>query len=304
MHAEYCFNPVNAMPIAITAIAAADRALDRASGGLGASAPRGTATPPPPARSTTQSVLAIHRWHEALLGVRVSRDTAFRFVPGHYARLGLPDADGVPLFRPLSVASSPADAHLDFLCTLVPGGAFSARLAALRVGDIVEVERPSYGFLTLQALAPGADLWMLASGTGIGPYLSMLHDPQLWTRHARVALVHSVRRAADLAYADELRARAQRPPADGAGRFLYEPVVTREPGASRWSQRLPQLFADGRLPAALAMPLDVASSRVMVCGHPALARDMRALLDARGFVTSRRGVPGQMAFEQYWQEPR
>lgn len=235
------------------------------------------------------------------MSIRLTRDRAFRFTPGHYARLGIADATGEPVFRPLSIASAPDDPQLEFVCTLIPGGELSGRLARLSVGDAVEVERACYGFLTIGSLAPGSELWLLASGTGVAPFLSMLRDPGAWSAFERIALVHSVRESGELAYADELRGFERDPPG-GAKRpaFRYLPVVTREPGASALSDRIPALLADGRLAEAAGTALDPATSRVMVCGNPGLTRDLRALLDARGFRTSRRGVPGQMAFEKYW----
>lgn len=248
------------------------------------------------ARATRQRLADVHAWTPHLLSIRVTRDPAFRFTPGHYARVGLRDANGGAVFRPLSIVSAPADAHLEFFCTIVPGGEFSALLASSRAGDAVETEAASFGFLTVDALAPGAHLWLLASGTGLAPFLSMLRDGAVARRFAQIVVVHSVRHAAELAYAEELRRLA----AGGGVRYL--PVVTREPGATALAERIPALLASGRLAAAAGIPLDPASARVMVCGNPALTRALRAWLGARGFSTTRRGIRGQVAFEHYWQE--
>jgi len=252
-------------------------------------------------KSTRETILRLAWLAPALLSLRVTRDPAFRFTPGHYARLGLAGLSGDPVFRPLSIASVPADQHLEFLCTLVPGGDFSTRLTACRAGDGVEVERASYGFLTLDALAPGSDLWLLASGTGVAPYLSMLRDPHVWKAFDRLVVAHSVRRAGELAYADELDRLARRGPGGGArARLRYLPIVTREPGATALAARIPALVSDGRLESAAGLALDPAHSRVMACGNPDMTRQLRALLAERGFRTARRGSPGQVAFEKYW----
>ncbi|RDE49332.1 MAG: ferredoxin--NADP reductase [Candidatus Accumulibacter meliphilus] len=262
--------------------------------------PSGTAARAP-AAATPQEVLWIHRWTPGLLSLRVTRDSRFRFTPGHYARLGLPDSSGPAVFRPLSITSAPAEAHLEFFCTLVTGGAFSSLLDRCRVGDPVQVEKASYGFLTLDALAPGHDLWLIASGSGLGPYLSILRDPEVWSAFARIVVVHSVRRAAELAYAEELEHLAQqRSATTAAARLHYLPVVTREPGVTALSQRIPALLADGSLATATGLSIDPEHSRVMVCGNPEMSRELRALLSERGFRTTRRGVLGQMAFEKYW----
>jgi len=248
------------------------------------------------AKVTCQRLAGVHAWTPHLLSIRVTRDPAFRFTPGHYARVGLRDANGTAVVRPLSIASAPADTHLEFFCTLVPGGEFSGLLAASRAGDAVEIETASFGFLTVDALVAGTSLWLLASGTGLAPFVSMLRDGAAARRFAQIVVVHSVRHAAELAYADELRGLA----AGGAVRYL--PVVTREPGATALAERIPALLASGRLADAAGVPLDPAAARVMVCGNPALTRALRTWLGARGFATTRRGVRGQMAFEHYWQE--
>lgn len=253
------------------------------------------------ARTTRQTIVGLHYWTPALLTLRVTRDRAFRFVPGHYARLGLADPSGRLALRPLSIASAPAHGHLEFFCTLVAGGEFSGRLAACRVGDAVEVERASYGFLTVDVLAPGSDLWLLANGTGLGPYLSMLRDGSAWSAFGRIVVVHSVKRAAELAHADELRNLASTSPrATARARLRYLQVVTREPGASDLPARIPALLADGRLAKAAGVDLDPLHSRVMVCGNPDLTRELRGVLGERGFRIARRGAPGQLACEKYW----
>ena len=260
-----------------------------------------TPTPGKAAKTTQETVIWSHRWTESLVSIRVTRDSGFRFTPGHYARLGIANPTSQTVFRPLSVASAPAHPHIEFFCTLIPGGDFSSRLAGLRIGDSVEVERASFGFLTVDSLAPGTDLWLLASGTGLAPFLSMLRDPGVWEAFDQLVVVHSVRRAVELAYADELGRLAVRPPAAAARATLhYLPVVTREPGASTLSERIPVLLASGRLAKAAGMALDPARSRIMACGNPDMTRELRALLGERGFRTTRRGARGQVAFEKYW----
>ena len=268
----------------------------------------------PAANWTEERVLAIRHWTPTLLSFRTTRYRAFRFTPGHYARLGLggeaagqPPAsaadgseiaagDGV-VWRPYSMVSAATDEHLEFISVLVPGGAFSQRLAALRVGDPIRVDKAAFGFLTVDQLAPGRDLWMLASGTGLGPFVSILRDPAVWGRFERLILAHGVRRAGELAYRDEIEALAANA---GGARLVYLPIVTREAGATPLAGRIPQLLAAGALEAAAGAALGVEHSRLMVCGNPEMARELRQQLGALGFATTRRGVPGQMAFEKYW----
>jgi ferredoxin--NADP+ reductase len=250
---------------------------------------------------TRQSIVGLRHFTHSLVSARVTRDPRYRFTPGHFARVGLSGTAGVFVTRPLSIASAPSAPHLEFICTVVPGGEFSAALASSRAGDPVEIATASFGFLTLDALAPGTDLWLLATGTGLAPFLAMLRDPGAWTRFERIVVVHSVRQAAELCYAGTLREFARHPPEpDARARLHYVPIVTREPGATVLSARIPELLADGRLAHAVGLTPDVARSRFMVCGNPAMGRELRQWLTDRGYRSRRRGVPGQMAFENYW----
>lgn len=247
------------------------------------------------------TVLSRRTWTPGLISFRLSRPANYRFTPGHYARLGLAEAGGEVLWRPFSMVSAESDGFLEFFVVLVPDGAFSRRLASIQAGDGMLVERRSYGFLTLDQLAPGEDLWMFASGTGLGPFVSILHDARAWRDFRHLVVVHSVRHPEELAYREEIEASRESPFAVGRGaRLHYVPVVTRDPEAVALHARIPQLIVDGRLERVTGVRLESGHSRAMVCGNPELARDMRALLKARGFAVSRRGAPGQMAFEKYW----
>jgi ferredoxin--NADP+ reductase len=261
------------------------------------------ATLPPIAAPKWREERVTLRWHwtPQLLSFRTSRDPAFHFVPGRYARLGLPEPGGETVWRPFSMVSAASDLFLEFLVVLIEGGEFSRRVAALKVGDPVLMEKPSFGFLTLNELAPGETLWMFASGSGLGPFMSILRDQAPWHSYKHLVLVHSVRHAEDLVYRDDIEAIRDAHGANGIGADLrYFPVVTRGQLPGVMSARIPQLLDEGVLEAAAGIPLESANSRAMVCGNPDLALEMRRLLKARGFATSRRGVPGQMAFEKYW----
>lgn len=249
---------------------------------------------------TAERVLEIRRWAPSLLSFRTTRQRGFRFTPGHYTRLGLGGPDDT-VWRPYSLASAAYDDFLEFIAVLVPGGAFSEQLGQLCVGDAMRVDKASYGFLTVDQLAPGKDLWLLASGTGLGPFLSILRDPEVWHNHQRLILVHSVRQSAELAWREEIASLPRHELlADARATLSYIPIVTRQPGATDLTDRIPLLLADGRLEAAAGTPLSPPDSRLMVCGNPEMARELRQFLSARGFATNRRGMPGQMAFEKYW----
>lgn len=253
------------------------------------------------AKWRTEHVIHLWHWTPQLVSFRITRDEACHFVPGRYARLGLAGPDGEIVWRPFSMVSGAKDDFLEFLFIVIDGGEFSRRLEKLAIGDEVLVEKASFGFLTLDQLAPGDTLWMFASGTGLGPFLSILRDHEPWETYKHLVLVHSVRRSEDLTYRRDIEAIRDAHADIGVGADLrYLPVVTRETMPGALSARIPQLLEDGRLESAAGHWLDLATSRVMVCGNPDLARDMRQWLTARGFQASRRGVPGQMAFEKYW----
>jgi ferredoxin--NADP+ reductase len=256
-------------------------------------------------RFTTETVLTLRHWTPSLLSFRTSRAPGFRFTPGHYARLGLDDANDGVVWRPFSVVSGAHDPHLEFFAVLVPGGDFSGPLSRTREGGTIRVDKTSYGFMTIDRFTPGKDLWLLASGTGLGPFLSILRDPATWQTYDNFVLVHSVRHASELAYRDEITAMPRKElllaqPAQ----LTYVSVVTREPWPGALASRIPHLIEDGRLERAAGVKLDLQRSRIMVCGNPEMARELREQLTARGFRTNRRAEPGQIAFENYWQGTR
>ena len=240
------------------------------------------------------------RWRTpTLASLRITRPGDFRFTPGHYARLGMEAGDGTVIWRPYSIAS-PADAdHLDFEFTLVPGGAFTQAFAKAAAGDAVRLDQRSFGFLTLDQVEPGGTLWMLATGTGAAPFLSMLADARTWERHARVVLAHSVRRAAELD-PGAVSAALERHGAAARARFAAFPIVTRERQPGAFGTRLGDLLRSGELEHAAGQAIEPLGSRAMLCGNPEMIRETRALLRERGLVPGRRGAPGQLATEGYW----
>ncbi|MEI2417247.1 ferredoxin--NADP reductase [Orrella sp. JC864] len=268
---------------------------------------------------TRQTVLARTEWVPGkLFSLRVTRPEGFEFVAGQFARLGLPQAgpgeNGAPaspadpaqqpaptVWRAYSMVSGAREPWLEFYSVVVPEGQFSPLLARLQEGDGLYVDRTAFGFLTLERFADGQDLWLIASGTGLSAYLSMFRDGEPLRRFQRVVLVHGVRSAQELAYRDQILAwQREAGTLDGQQRLVYLPIASREtlPGAPQ--SRITPLLADGRLEAAAGLALDPARSRIMLCGNPGLLADARALLKTRGFAPGRRGVPGNLAVENYW----
>jgi ferredoxin--NADP+ reductase len=247
---------------------------------------------------TEERVIALRHRTPGLAGIEISRPAGFRFTPGHYARLGLGPEDDI-VWRPYSIASPASAGRLAFQLTRVPGGAFNRHFDALAPGDAIRLDRRSFGFLTLAQLAPGGVLWLLATGTGAAPFLSILADEATWKRHERVVLVHSVRHAAELV-TDDLEATMANHGADEHARLKVIPVVTRESVAGALGERIGALLRSGALEAAGGRAIDAHGARVMLCGNPDMIKDARAWLRERGLEPGRRGVPGQLATEGYW----
>jgi ferredoxin--NADP+ reductase len=257
----------------------------------------------PDSKYTRQTVSAVHTWVEdKLFSLRVTRDPAFDFQPGQFARLGLPEGDAIEptVWRAYSMVSAPLEPELEFYSIVVPEGLFSTRLASLRAGDALYVDKTAFGFLTLERFADDGqnrgDLWLLASGTGLSAYMAILRDPAVWRRYAQVILVHGVREAHELAYRGELEALRER----CGGQFTYLPIATREALPGMPQARLTALLQDGGLERAAGRQLDPAGSKIMLCGNPAMLADARKLLGERGFAPGRRGIPGNLAVENYW----
>ena len=251
---------------------------------------------------TTETITDVRPWTGSLFSFRTTRDRGYRFVPGQFARLGVPGAaEGSIVWRAYSIASAAHDEHLEFFSVVVPGGQFTTRLCALRAGDPIHVERRSYGFLTTDRFQAGRDLWMLATGTGLAPFLSILHDFETWERYENLILVQSVRTQAELAYEDLIRGfEGSEYYGEFAHKLRYARIVTREPVPGTMRDRVPRLLASGVLEKNVGLELDHDRSRIMLCGNPEMVEDSRKLLTGRGFRISRRDDPGHLAVENYW----
>jgi ferredoxin--NADP+ reductase len=250
---------------------------------------------------TAETITGLKPWTESLFSFRTTRDRGYRFVPGQFARLGVRGEDGDAVWRAYSIASSPYDEHLEFFSVVVPGGAFTGRLSKLREGDEILVERRSYGFLTTDRFEAGRDLWMLATGTGLAPFLSILHDFSTWESYENLVLVQSVRTQSELAYEDLIRGfEKSEHYGELAHKLRYARIVTREPVPGTLRDRVTKLLANGVLEENLGLRLDHDRSRIMLCGNPEMVEDSRRILVERGFRLSRRGEPGHLAVENYW----
>jgi ferredoxin--NADP+ reductase len=252
----------------------------------------------------SERVTRVHHWNDTLFSFQTTRDPTLRFRNGHFVMIGLP-VDGKPLLRAYSIASANHEEHLEFLSIKVPDGPLTSRLQHLKVDDTLLVGRKPVGTLVIDDLNPGRRLILLASGTGLAPFMSIVQDPETYERFEEVVLLHGVRLVSELAYRDFL---TQTLPNDELlGELVkpalrYVPTVTREPFERQG--RVTELLNDDRADDVFGgRPIDPREDRVMICGGPAMLADLRAILDQRGFVASpQTGVPGDYVFERAFVE--
>lgn len=250
---------------------------------------------------TCQTLLEVNPLTPSLFTLRTTRDRGFRFRAGQFTKLGVTKADGSTVWRAYSVVSSPYDEFLEFFSIVVPGGEFTSELSRLKVGDTLMVERQAYGYLTLDRFIDGRDLWLLATGTGVAPFLSILQDFEVWEKFERIVLVYSAREARELAYQDLIADLAQREYlAEHVHKLIYIPIVTREHVPGALNGRITTLIESGELERAAGVELSPEHSRVMLCGNPQMIDDTRKLLKERNLQLSLTRRPGQVAVENYW----
>ncbi|UIN22951.1 ferredoxin--NADP reductase [Herbaspirillum frisingense] len=255
-------------------------------------------------KASCERLLSVHRWTDKLLSFRTTRPAGYRFTAGQFARLGL-EIDGQIVSRAYSITSAEQEDQLEYYAIVVPGGQFTTRLAALQPGDPVWVEKLSYGFMTADRFVDGRHLWMLATGTGLGPYVSILQQPDVWQRFDELVIVHGVRQREELAYADKFEQLRQHASQQGwPARLQLLRCVTRDdvlPDAPGWlAGRITKLLKEGRLEQATGLPLSVEQTRVMACGNPEMVTEVRELLRERGMGPLRRTGGGQFVTEDYW----
>ena len=245
----------------------------------------------------TEHVTDITHWNDRLFSFRTTRSDAFRFRNGHFVMLGV-TVDDKPLLRAYSIASANHDEHLEFLSIKVQSGPLSSRLQHLQIGDRVLISKKPVGTLVTDDLNPGKRLVLLATGTGLAPFLSITRDPEVYDRFDEIVLVHGVRQKNDLAYFDYFTNELPNDEYLGesvAAKLTYLPTVTREPFQRQG--RITELMANGDL------ALDPAIDRVMICGSQSMLSDVANALDELGFKASpNQGTPGDYVIERAFVE--
>lgn len=239
-------------------------------------------------------VVGKRSWTEQLFSLRVAAEVA-PFQSGQFTKLAL-DINGEMIGRPYSLVNAPGEMPLEFYFIVMPGGPLSPCLAALEVGNAVWVAPHAAGFLTLSEVPEAKHLWLLSTGTGIGPFLSILKTGEPWQRFERVVLAHAVRHAGELAYGETIGGFAQQ----HGEQFRFVPFVTREETDFALRARIPEAIADGRLEVRAGVTLVPENSQIMLCGNPDMLRDTAETLLARGFKKNRRHDQGHITVESYW----
>ncbi len=243
-------------------------------------------------------VVGTHRWTDRLVSLKVEAPEV-TFVAGQFGRLALPAPPGSKeemIGRPYSFVNSPQSSPHEFYFITLPDGPLSPRLAALSPGESVWMLPQANGFFSVAEVPPADVLWCLSTGTGIGPFLSILRTDLPWQRYGRIVLVHAVRFAQELTYRDVIGSIGAAHP----GAFTRVAIVSREPHADALSGRIPEAIRDGRLETAAGVALSAENSQVMLCGNPAMVDDTQKMLETRGMRRHRRREPGQITVETYW----
>ena len=275
-------------------------------------------------KSIRVKVIEVTRWAPTLLSFKVTRPDGFKFTAGQFVRLGIHgkdlqyfaqnyetklitsetqdkpiDLEGY-VFRAYSVASSPYDEFIEFFSVVIPHGEFTSKVNHIQVGDSLLLNTTPFGYLTLaryQLPLPN-DLWLLATGTGLAPFLSILKTIEVWQQYQRIILVYSARTSQELAYQAEIDAIKSIYGDNGAA-FVFLPIVTREADYTGEKARVPNLILSGKLTELVGQKLDKERSHVMLCGNPQMVEDTKEALKSIGLTMNRRGE-GNIAVENYW----
>jgi ferredoxin--NADP+ reductase len=250
-----------------------------------------------------ERVLSVHHWTDNLFSFTTTRDSSFRFRNGEFTMIGL-RINEKPLLRAYSVASANYEDNLEFFSIKVADGPLTSRLQHLKAGDEIIVGRKATGTLVIDNLKNGRNLYLIGTGTGLAPFLSVIKDPETYERFEKVVLLHGCRRVAELAYGELITEKLPHDEMIGdmvRAQLIYYPTVTRDPFRNRG--RITDLITSGKLFDDIALPgLDPEQDRVMICGSPALLADTKKLLLDRGFIEGNQGEPGDFVVEKAFAE--
>ena len=250
-----------------------------------------------------EQVTAVHHWTDRLFSFKTTRDPGFRFKNGHFTMIGL-EQGGKPLMRAYSLASANYEDELEFFSIKVPDGPLTSRLQAIKVGDTVLVNSKATGTLIQDNLLPGKHLYLIGTGTGLAPFLSIIRDPEIYEQYDKIILTHGCRYTEELAYRELITEHLPQHEYLGEvvrDKLIYYPTVTREKFEN--NGRLTDLLRIGKLTADVGLPpINTETDRFMICGSPSMLKEICAMLDSRGFSEARQGNAGHYVIERAFVE--
>jgi len=255
------------------------------------------------ARFLTQKVLEVHHWNDTLFSFKTTRDQSLRFENGHFVMIGM-EVDGKPLMRAYSIASPNYSEELEFFSIKVPDGPLTSRLQNISIGDSLLVSNKPTGTLIVDHLLDGKNLYLISTGTGLAPFISIIQDPSVYEKFDNIILTHGVRWVSELAYQQLITESLPNNEFLGEmvkSKLIYYPTVTREPFKTQG--RLSNLMDEGKLFSDLNLPKpNKEDDRFMVCGGPSMLKDICAILDSWGFSESRQGIKAEYVIERAFVE--
>lgn len=250
-----------------------------------------------------QSVTSVHHWNDSLFSFTTTRDPGLRFHNGHFVMVGL-EVDGRPLMRAYSIVSANYEEELEFFSIKVQDGPLTSRLQNIGVGDELLISRKPTGTLIADHLLPGRALYLVGTGTGLAPFMSIIRDPEVYERFEKVVLVHGVRQVSDLAYHEYISEELPQNEFFGdivREKLIYYPTVTRDEFEN--VGRVTNVLRDGTLAKKIGLPQpDPAHDRFMLCGSPSMLKEMAQILDDAGFTESRHGIQAEYVIERAFVE--
>jgi len=252
----------------------------------------------------TEKVTSVKHWNDTLFSFTTSRDPSFRFKNGHFIMIGLPQEEGRPLMRAYSIASANYEEELEFFSIKVPDGPLTSKLQKVQIGDEIILSKKPTGTLIVDNLLPGKNLYLISTGTGLAPFMSIIKDPETYEAFDRVILTHGTRYVSELAYQDQIE--NELPSNEFFGDFvrdklIYYPTVTRD--EFRTQGRITDAMQSGKLAQEIGLPaLDPEHDRFMVCGSPSMLKDTCGILDGMGFKEAKQGNLGHYVIERAFVE--
>ncbi|MFI3256115.1 MAG: ferredoxin--NADP reductase [Psittacicella sp.] len=240
------------------------------------------------------TVVENYQWHDTLFSLKIDADFD-DFTAGQFTKLAL-DINGERVQRAYSFVNSPSDKYIEVYVTLISEGLLSPKLHAMKPGDKLLVSKEPNGYFTLDEVHPSEDLWMLATGTGLGPYFSIMNEDKVWEMYSKVIFVHGVRYEKDLSYQEMIKNIQEKHP----DQFIYQPCVTREDVSYALPLRITDAIRGGDLESSTGIDFSQENSQVMICGNPQMVEETKEVLMELGLTKNLRKKPGNISSENYW----